>query len=114
MNTNNENILDIPTPPIAVPILTPSKATAKVKSLKSMAKNAYDTVRKKMNEFSDYILGHVPEPIKKPINEKIEALKLLVFGIYKKRHSRSFKIRESDSALKGFAKLTHPNHLAPS
>ena len=70
MNTNNENILDIPIPPIAVPILTPSKATAKVKALKSMAKNAYDAVRKKTNEFSDYVLGHVPEPIKKPINEK--------------------------------------------
>ena len=35
-----------------------------------MAKNAYDAVRKKMNEFSDCILGHIPEPIKKPINEK--------------------------------------------
>jgi len=70
MNTNNENILDIPIPPIAVPILTPSKPTTKVKSSKSMAKNAYDAVRKKMNEFSDCILGHIPEPIKKPINEK--------------------------------------------
>jgi len=36
-----------------------------------------------MNEFSDYMLGHVPEPIKKPINEKIEALKQLVSDIYK-------------------------------
>ena len=57
-----------------------------------------------MNKFSDWILGHVPERIKKPINENIEALKQLVFDIYKKRHSQSFKIRENDSALKGFAK----------
>jgi len=38
----SQNILGTPIPPIAVPILTPSKATAKVKSLKSMAKNAYN------------------------------------------------------------------------
>ena len=64
------------------------------KSLKSMAKNANDAVRKKIRSFSDWILGHVPEPIKKPINEKIEALKQLVFDFYKKGHSQSFKIRE--------------------
>ena len=71
----NQNILDTPVPPIAVPILTPSKITAKVKSLKSMAKNVYDAVRKKTNEFADWILRYVPESIEKPVNEKIETLK---------------------------------------
>ena len=99
----NEPVLDTPVPYVSTPVLTPSKTT-KVKTLKSMAKSVYDAVRKKTNEFSDYILGHVPELIKKPINEKIEALKQLVFDFYKKGHSQSFKIRESDSALKGFAK----------
>ena len=74
MNTNNQNILDTPIPPIGVPILTPSKATTKIKSLKSLVKNAYDVVRKKMNAFADWILGYVPESIKKPINEGVEVV----------------------------------------
>jgi len=74
------------------------------KSLKSMAKNAYDAVRKKIRSFSDWILGHVPEPIKEPVNETLEMLEQQVSDIYKKWDSQSFKIRESDSALKGFAK----------
>ena len=57
-------------------------------------------MRKKTNEFADWILGYVPESIKKPINERVEALKQQVSDIFKK----SLKIRESDSALKGFTK----------
>ena len=111
----NQNIIDTPVPPIGVPILTPSKV-AKVKSMakngygagismakntndagKSIAKKDSDVVRKKI---ADWIRGYIPEPIKKPVNEKIEA----IMQLYRKGHSQSFEIRESDSALKGFAK----------
>jgi len=74
-----------------------------LKSLESMAKNA----GKKKNEFVNWILScipDVPEPIKEPVNETLEVLEQQVSDIYKKWDSQSFKIRESDSALKGFAK----------
>ena len=104
MNIKNQNILDVPVPSIAVPILAPSKTTAKAKSLKSIAKNIYDAVRKKTSEFADWILRYVPQSIKKPANERVEALKQQVSDIFKKWYPQSFKIRESDSALKGFTK----------
>jgi len=93
----NQKILDTPIPPIGVPILTPSKPTTKVKSLKSLAKNAWDTLKsitKKVSDIeikkvADWILGYIPEPIKKPVNEKIEA----IMQLYKKWDSQSFKIR---------------------
>ena len=38
-----------------------------------MAKNSiYHVVRKKTNEFAGWILGYVPQSVKKPINEKVE------------------------------------------
>ena len=40
-----------------------------------MAKSVYDAVRKKTNEFADWILGYVPQSVKKPINERVEKLK---------------------------------------
>ena len=103
MNTKNQGILNEPVPNIGTAILTPSKTT-KVKTLKSMVKSIYDGVRKKTNEFADWILGYVPESIKKPINESVEALKQQVSDIFLKCYPQSFKIRESDSALKRFTK----------
>ena len=67
MNKNNENILNIPIPPIGVPILTPSKPTTKVKSLKSMAKNAGNWVS---------------ESIKKPVKSAAKKRGKLGFRIY--------------------------------
>ena len=101
-------ILDTPVPHISTPILVPTNTT-KVKSLKSMAKNVYGAVRKKMNAFADWILGYVPESIKKPINEGVEALKQQVSDIFKRcyphlQDPRNFEIRESKSALKGVTK----------
>ena len=103
--STNKLILDTPVPHISTPILIPTK-TAKVKSLKSMAKNAYSAVRKKITDVADWILNLVPEPIKKPVNEKLEALKQQVSNIFKKwsLHAHDFEIRESESALKGFTK----------
>ena len=55
-----------------------------------MAKSICDAVRKKTNEFADWMLGFVPESIKKPINKRVEALKQ--------------QVSESKSALKGITK----------
>ena len=94
----NQNIPDTPVPPIGVPILTPSKV-AKVKSSAknpydagiSMAKNTYDVGKSRAKKASDvarkkiadWILGYIPEPIKKPVNKKAEALNQQVSDIYK-------------------------------
>ena len=90
-----------------------------LKSLKSATKNAGNWVSESIkkpvksatknvkNEFVNWIrriIPDVPEPIKEPVNETLEMLEQQVSDIYKKWDSQSFKIRESDSALKGFAK----------
>jgi len=71
---SNEPILDSPVPYISTHVLTPSKTT-KVKTVKSMAKSTFDAMRKKTNEFADWILSYVPQSVKKPINNKVEKLK---------------------------------------
>jgi len=97
----NEPVLDTPVPYISTPVLTPSKTT-KVQ-LKSMAKCIYDAVRKKTNEFADWMLGYVPESIKKPINKRVESLKQQVSDIFRRCYPE-FHFRESKSALKGVTK----------
>ena len=82
-------LLDMFIPPITTPILIRSK-TIKVKTLKSMAKSVYDNVRKKTSKFADWILGYVQESIKKPISQKVEALKQQVSDIFKEWHPHSF------------------------
>ena len=42
----------------------------------------FDVVKKKISEFADWILGFVQEFIKKPVSEKIEALKQQVSDIF--------------------------------
>ena len=55
-----------------------------------MAKSVYDNVRKKTSKFADWILGYVQESIKKPISQKVEALKQQVSDIFKEWHPHSF------------------------
>jgi len=99
----NEPVLDTPVPYISTPVLTPSKTT-KVQTLKSMAKSIYDAVKKKTNEFADWMLGYVPQSVKKPINERVETLKQQVSDIFKRWYTDRFEIRESATALDGTAR----------
>jgi len=46
----------------------------------------------------------VPEPIKKPINKTLEALKAKVAGLFGKANKHEFVHKESESAIKGFTK----------
>ena len=44
----------------------------------------YDAVRKKTNEFADWMLGYVPQSVKKPNSERVETLKQQVSDIFKR------------------------------
>ena len=57
-------------------------------------------IKEKVNKVSDWILNHVPETIKKPVNKKLEDLKQTVTNIFRNK-SNNFKINETRSALKG-------------
>ena len=58
---------------------------------------------KKVNKFSDWLLNHVPETIKKPVNKNLVDLKQTVTNFFRKK-SNNFKINETRSALKGLVK----------
>jgi len=64
-----------------------------------MVKSTYDAVRKKTNEFADWILGYVPQSVKKPINEKVEKMEKQASDIFKRWHTERFEIHETEVAL---------------
>ena len=71
-------------PTAYVPQKTLNKATSHIKS------------------FADWLISYVPEPIKRPINEKLEALKSKNSSLFSKMNK--FEIHENKSAIKGFTK----------
>ena len=53
---------------------------------------------------SNRLLSYVPEPITRPVNEKLQALKSTVLSIFNKINKHKFEIRENKRALNGFTK----------
>ncbi|KAK3698312.1 hypothetical protein QZH41_006011 [Actinostola sp. cb2023] len=99
------NILDEPIPEIDVPILKPVPASGKaIKPLKMIAEKTASSVKKGVNEFADWILSHVPEPIKKVVNKRVDSLKEKVNRIFKR--ADQFNVFEQQTALNGYLK-TH-------
>ena len=74
---NNTNILDEPITEINIPIMKPTQPirNCRITLLKDLASKAADSVNNKINEFSDWVLSYVPEPIQKTVNERVENLK---------------------------------------
>ena len=87
-------ILDSPVPNIKVPTLQPTA----YEPLKILNK-----VTSHMKSFADWLISYVPESIKKPVNEKLEALKSTVSNLFGKTKP-NFEIVESKTAIKGFTK----------
>ena len=100
------NLLDEPVPNIKVPVLQPTAASkpklfSRVKQNFSVLGNK---IKAETNTFADWLIGYVPEPIKKEVNKKVEVLKSHVNSIFDKVYKNKPNIRESKSAIKGFAK----------
>jgi len=90
------NLLDSPVPTIQTPTLQPT-AYNPVPFHKSKS------IKKSFADWADWLISHVPEPEKKPVNEKLEALKSTVSELFGEPES-PFNIVESKSAIKNFTK----------
>ena len=55
----NTSLLDTPVPDIGAPILRPTPL-----SLKDLAKKAVKGVKRKWNEFYDWLIDYVPQPVR--------------------------------------------------
>ena len=70
-------IMKEPVPEINKPVLSPTKMEnrSRVSSLVGLAKKQVDSVNKAINEFADWIINLVPEPIRRTVNTGVENLK---------------------------------------
>ena len=105
-----KNLLDDPVPDIGIPTLLPSRGI----NFKNVLNELRNNIRSNINSFSDWLINHIPPIITKPVNDKLESLKLKVSEIFQKMSEKKFEIRESKSAMKGFTKqYSIDGHNAP-
>ena len=111
--------LAFPVRDIKVSTLVPDKYTPPSNTWKSMFSNAVNEakskvgnvmnemkskVRLKLNAFADWMINFITPREKKPVNERLESLKTEVSNIFSKTDKPQFQIRETATAIKGFAK----------
>ncbi|XP_048588381.1 uncharacterized protein LOC116601844 [Nematostella vectensis] len=105
----SESILDGPIPEIDVPILKPSKPTrsSHVQSLKHFANREVNSIKSELDEFADWILSYVPEPVKKTakeaVDKRVKRLKERIKRLHGEAEDR-FTPKEQKTALKGYLK----------
>src|SRR5271169_5740138 len=97
LGESNDNIIDAPVPDIKVPTLSPSSYVPT-----SVFRKICDKTKAEINTFANWILNYIPVPVKKSVNAGVEAFKTKVNTIFNKL--KKFEIRQSKSAIKGFAK----------
>ena len=95
------NVIDQPIPEINIPILRPTNPS-KVSQLKNLASKAAKPVKREIDKFADWIISHVPEPIKKTVNKRVDSLKETVNRIFKRYDNLTPK--EHKTAIKGYFK----------
>ena len=80
-------IMDEPAPEINKPVLSPTKMEnrSRVSSLVGLAKKQVDSVNKAINEFADWIINLVPEPIRRTVNTGVENLKKKIKEIFENK-----------------------------
>ena len=87
LKPNQHNILDAPVPEINVPILKPKR----LESLKKLAGRIAKPIRKNINQFADWILSYVPQPIKSVVSPKLKNLKAKINSIFDDIRSKNKK-----------------------
>ena len=80
-------IMDEPVPEINNPVLSPTKMEnrSRVSSLAGLAKKQVDSVNKAINEFADWIINLVPEPIRRTVNTGVENIKKKIKEIFENK-----------------------------
>ena len=89
-------LIDDPIEEINVPILKPTPYTPK--------RRPFIYIQRSFNRFADWIISHVPEPIKRNVDNKVEKLKKEIRNIYSRYDRLAFYEREAP--IRGFLK-TH-------
>ena len=87
LKSNQHNILDAPVPEINVPILKPKR----LESLKILAGRIAKPIGKNINQFADWILSYVPQPIKSVVSPKLKNLKAKINSIFDEIRSKNKK-----------------------
>ena len=87
-----KNILDSPIEEINVPVMKPTPYVPR--------RRPPIYIRRNFNRFADWIMSHVPEPIKRKVNKRVEKLKREVEKIYS-RYDR-LTLYEREAPLRGF------------
>lgn len=92
-------------PEVEVPIpgvvkKTPGKLS--FTSLKRLANKAGDSVQTEVKKFIDWVLEHVPEPVRKRTKQKINNLKKKIVGLFDE--VTRFNPKEYKNAFSGFLK----------
>ena len=80
-------IMEEPVPEINKPVLSPTKMEnrSRVSSLVGLAKKQADSVNKAINEFADWIINLVPEPIRRTVNTRVENLQKKIKEIFENK-----------------------------
>ena len=89
-------------PDIGVPTLRPTTPRREVSSLRDVVKNAAKKARRKFNEFYNWLVDYIPEPLKVDPNSTIDKLKNHIKNLYKQ--TPDFTPVERDTAAKGYVK----------
>ena len=84
MNNNRTYILDEPVPDIGVPTLSPIPFRRRVQSLKETSRKVVDKVKKKWNDFNDWIIDYFPPAIRVNPSSVIEKLKNYIKKLYQR------------------------------
>ena len=71
---NQSNILDNPVPDIGVPALEPTQYKRFLPSLKTIADNASAKIKKRVNEFADWLMNYVSPRTKATVSNFIQKI----------------------------------------
>ena len=83
-NHTRTYILDEPVPHIGIETLRPTPFRRRIQSLKDTARKVVDKVKKKWNDFNDWIIDYVPPAIRVNPSSVIEKLKNYIKKLYQR------------------------------
>ena len=89
LKPKRNNILDGPAPEINVPTLKPKKLN--FVPLKSVVSSISNQIFQGINQFADWLLSYVPQPIKSVVSPKLKNLKAKINSIFDEIRSKNEK-----------------------
>ena len=92
-----KSLLDEPIEEINVPVMRPTRYTQRKKP-------PFIYIKRYFGEFADWIISHVPKPMKKKVDDKVEKLKKDIKRIYSRYDE--LELYEKEAPIEGFLK-TH-------